>query len=168
VSIPEFIDTVTTRHRIEEALRKTATEGNLIKIADELGVNVAYVPKNKYKRPCFGPNQVRCRHQLREGKKYNLVSVDRPRAKIVMVWLVTRAPYQSPTGDLLIDVDERYPLPPIGMGGHGRMNQPIILFGVSIECGLDGTWEQDRYLAFEDRRIACGHPDCQHSCPNCS
>ncbi len=67
-----MIDGKKTRRKIEDFLRKNATEDQIIEVAKTLGVEVAHLSSLKKVRP----GQVKCAMQLRKGLKYQYVNED--------------------------------------------------------------------------------------------
>lgn len=67
-----MIDGKKTRRKIEDFLRKKASEEQIVEVAKTLGVEVAHVGGLGKIRP----NQVKCAMQLRKGFKYQYVNED--------------------------------------------------------------------------------------------
>lgn len=78
------VDIAETRRRINDALRKRAIPEDLVKVAEALGVEVAFIPE-KSLRPCFGPDQVRCAHQIKEGLEYRHMGVGGDRGVLIVI-----------------------------------------------------------------------------------
>ncbi len=157
------VDQTKTRRRIEDRIRKLpdgtiGTARKLAELADALQVEIAILPDlpngkgPKNERPCFGPNQVRCRHQLRKGRSYFNVRSD---GSPIDRFTLSREPYQE-RGSLWI---------------RARLENGLeiatLLAGQSIESFQDGTWENAFYTIFAGKAEPCRHPECQHSCSNC-
>ena len=79
---PIDVDIAKTRRRIEEVLRKDTSDENIIKLAEELGIEVAHLPQqpedyhNEPGRPNFGPGQVRHASDLKIGQMYFMMHLD--------------------------------------------------------------------------------------------
>lgn len=161
--MPE-IDKIKTRRRIEEALRKTMTSYQLAKIAEELGVEVAYRPENVLPhhhdhnlRPCFGPNQVRCLCELQVGKRYNKIHAGRGSALMPEAFTVTKEPYQ--------------------LSNTWWVNIKTSLLGTETSLSLadhsvceyfsDASWSTQNYIAFRNDEDYGSLP-CHHHSHYCN
>ena len=154
---PEQVDQTKTRRRIEDTLRKDATPEKLIKIAEILGVEVATIPKvlpcGVSGRPYYGPNQVRCVHQIKQGLKYYTVNMVHPYRQAVVV---VREPY--------FKKDSWW----IGIKHlKGNWEEDISLQDHSVLPYNHGEWNKHNFLVFssESRYLACAC--CHHHCCYC-
>lgn len=148
------VDTVKTRRRIADALPKTATTEQLVKIAEILGVELAYVPEPS--RPYFGPDQVRYVCELRVGSTYRAIYAEGPSQFFTVVkepfsrgrrindwWLKVR----------YLETDHEYNM---SLEDHS-------IFPYDYE-----TWNATNYLTFTDDSRHLKHPECccHHHCPD--
>ena len=152
------VDVTKTRRRIEDALRKGASTGDLIKVAETLGVDVAFIPKEEClcsdsTRPCFGPDQVRCRHQLKVGHTY-LHKYGGDHAQFVVV----REPFcgTKNSDDWWVEVEKT-------LAGRIKHRSVMSLQDASIYPHSPGNWNKANHFAFtaSSRHLACS---CQHHC----
>jgi hypothetical protein len=174
------VDTVKTRRRIEEALRKAATPDTLTRVAELLGVEVAYLPEtcgghqchshccppdcSYHNRPCFGPKQVRCPCQLKKGETFWHVHTGIPRegtySQIIdhrysfrRALVLVEGPYQQDQGYWWIKIRN--------VGGG---EEEIPLSAMSIVPYGDGTWNGQNYIAFGENHTQCGFHHCHSHC----
>lgn len=104
MSVPDNLDKAKTRRKVEEALRKEVSSEQLVNIARELGVELAFLPEPPQcccghrdpDRPNFGPDQVRCPHQLRKGLHYFDVHSVHSVGGYRQEFIVVKEPYYSP------------------------------------------------------------------------
>ncbi len=150
----EQVDTTKTRRRIEDALRKSATPKDLVKLADILGVEVAVIPKNP--RPCFSPNQVRCVHQIKKGLEYRKMSRQDGKGETVTV---LREPFYKTKSVIGWWVEVEYWL-------AGKLYEGTFsLQDCNIFPYENGTWNETNWLAFtkNSKYLVCSCCHC-HCC----
>lgn len=152
------IDTTKTRRRIEDALRKKTTPEDLIKVAEVLSVEVALIPE--VERPCFGPDQVRCVHQIRKGLEYREIDKDYEG----VVFTVVREPFYETKPYIAgwwIEVEHHY--------GWGKHKNLLSLRDHNIFSYKEGRWNESNWIAFTDksRHLACHCHGCSCHCHHC-
>ncbi len=130
-------------------LRKTATQERLGKVAEILGVEIAYVkeascPFCNGTRPDFGPRQVRWPCQLIKGERYAAVSIGRNPA-LVYPFEVTEGPYRTGRYAWAIKVM----ILPNSLVRCGE--EELSLSDYSIFPGKEGKWSKLNYIAFLKR-----------------
>lgn len=152
----ERIDTTKTRRRIEDALRKNATPKDLVKVADILGVEVAVILENP--RPCFGPDQVRCVHQIKKGLKYREMP---GRGGKGTLFTVVRGPFYKfkDIAGWWIEIEYRHEW-------RGRYKNILSLQDHNIFPYEGGKWNESNWLAFTSNSKHLTYPYCQpyHCC----
>lgn len=175
VVVPENLDIIKTRRRVEDALRKFVTTEKLVNIAGELKVELALLPEPEVfchhcycpcsfcsshdqdlNRPNFGPDQVRCKCQLREGLHYVLAHKD---LSYRQSFTLLKPPYLDRPSGWWIEVK---------IVGRGRSDK-ISLQDMSVEPYLAVSypkhrmWNQTNWIAFTDEskpRCGCCHHQC--------
>lgn len=170
------VDMAQTRRRIEKALGATTiTPEKLVEIADILGVRAVKIHRadhycyggcwGKNPRPCFGPDQVRCIHQLRKGLHYNWVDRKSDGTTSVTPFVVTKEPYERADRGYFINVENQY-----------RASSMSLRY-TSVCSYSYGEWSTRDYITFSDdsRSLAYCHYHCQdcfhchhdHDCHKC-
>lgn len=150
------IDTARTRRRIEDALRKNAAPARLLQIAELLGVEPALLTETKsYEsklRPCFGPRQVRCVHQLKSGLTY-CVGIGSAIGKVVRepfevegIWFAHVLYYSDTPSESVLTLD-----------------------CYSVVPRDDGDWDQHNYILLMEDSMHLANSCCgaKHYCVSC-
>lgn len=157
------VDTVKTRRRIEDALRKSATPEKLIAIAKVLSIEVAVLTLpveccSRTGRPDFGPGQVRSFCELWEGYTYQETFRSRGKNENGRLFVVVREPYCIKDQWWMIVK-------------HHNVEDKISLADHSICPYGNGRWNTRNFIAFTDqsRHLRCpAHRCCyRHDHPNC-
>ena len=155
---PERVDAIKTRRLIEDTLRK-ATPKDLVRVAEILGVEVvevAVIPEicscDKNPRPCFGPDQVRCVHQIKKGLEYLEVYGRNGKGRS---FTVVREPFYKTDYVAGWWIEVKYP-------GYKTI---LSLQDHNIFPYNGGKWNESNWLAFTDKSRHLAHSSYHHHCP---
>ena len=158
------VDIAKTRRRIEETLRKDTDDESIVRLAEELGIEVAYLPEqpenyhNEPGRPNFGPTQVRHASDLKIGQIYYMVYLNRRGKKTLRQKVKPIKLYCEPTTIYFGDREKEevidWYIDYVVMGS--KPNIALSLYNINIHpYKLPGRsdWTAKAYLEFTEEQL---------------